>query len=162
MFLCRDRFGIKPLHYYIDKEQCIFSSELKTILETSNKKFSLNYQIVGEYLAQSLIETSNSTYFHGILKIPQGHYGVIDLKQDKLDISLTSYWRIPDKSPAVNLNCLVERVRELFIDSVRIRLRSDVPLGILLSGGIDSSAIASAAHHILGQNSELNLLSAVS
>ncbi len=163
VFLCRDRVGIKPLNVCCDGDELIFASEQKAVLEMSEKKFSLNYQVLGEYLYQSLTESSPSTFFEEITKIPAGHYGVIDLSQRAARIELFSYWTPPfEIEAAPDATNLEQEVRELFIDSVRLRLRSDVPVGVLLSGGIDSSGISSAMQHILGKDSSVNLLSAVS
>jgi asparagine synthase (glutamine-hydrolysing) len=163
LLLSRDRVGIKPLHFCLENDCLYFASEVKTILEIAGHKFNLNYQIVGEYLVQSLLETSTQTFFEGIEKIPAASYGVVDLSAESLNLELKSYWDLTNEQGfEASENTLVELVRELFIDAVHLRLRSDVPVGVLLSGGIDSSAIAAVMQKILGKETDLKLLSAVS
>lgn len=163
LILARDRFGVKPLYFYKDSNALFFASEIKTILEMVPQKFELNYQVVGEYLLQSLSETSNETFFKGIYKMPPGHFAIIDLNSSKLSIDFEPYWDLKeDTFIPISEKELIEKLRELFFDSVKLRLRSDVPVGILLSGGLDSSAIAAVMHAVLGSGGELNLLSAVS
>jgi asparagine synthase (glutamine-hydrolysing) len=163
IILSRDRAGKKPLYYYQDGEQFYFASEIKTLLEMTNNKFSLNFQIVGEYLQQALSDTSTETFFRGIKKLPPAHYGVIDLSSETLQLPLKSYWAVDFQERHFHSETeSIEYLRELFIDSVRLRLRSDVPIGVLLSGGIDSSSIAAVTQHLLGKGREINMLSAVS
>lgn len=163
LVLARDRFGIKPLYYYQDGNALYFASELKTLLAMAPRKFDLNDQTVGEYLVQSLAEVSEQTYFKGINKLPPGHFAQIDLNQPGLTVNIKPYWHLPDSIlPPMPEEELAEQVRSLFYDAVNLRMRSDVPVGVLLSGGIDSSSIAAVMHSILGQGGELNLLSATS
>jgi asparagine synthase (glutamine-hydrolysing) len=163
LVLSRDRVGIKPLHFYLKDNEFYFASELKTILQMTNHKFSLNYQVVGEYLVQSLLAASNDTFLEGIQRIPAATYAVVNLCSKTLKLEVKSYWNLEEKQTICNLKTnLIEQIRELFIDAVRLRLRSDVPVGVLLSGGIDSSAIASVMQHILGKEADLKILSVVS
>ncbi|MEO5376484.1 MAG: asparagine synthase (glutamine-hydrolyzing) [Magnetococcus sp. DMHC-6] len=161
----RDRMGKKPFYYFLEEDRLFFSSEIKAILVMTEQKFSVNEQLVGEFLYQSLLDTSSQTFFKNIYKLPAGHFAICDLAPpDKLTLNIQPYWKLNPtyETPATDSEELAAEVRELFLDSVRIRLRSDVPVGILLSGGVDSSAIASAVHHLLGPTVPLNLLSAVS
>jgi len=159
----RDRLGVKPLHFYMEDNQFYFASEVKTILNMVKRKFSINLQTFGEYLFQSLLETSTKTFFEKIEKLPAAHYGVLDLSEEKINLKLSRYWDVPLNPIEVHNEAdLAEEVRELFLDSVRLQLRSDVPMGVLLSGGLDSSSIASAMQKIMGRDAELNLISAVS
>lgn len=163
LVLSRDRVGVKPLYFFLQDDSLYFASEIKTIIEITGRKFSLNHQIIGEYLIQSLLETSNETFFEGIEKIPAASYGVIDLSTEVLRMDIKSYWNLgTQKVVNISEDNLVEQVREIFIDAVRLRLRSDVPVGVLLSGGVDSSSIAAVMQSILGKDAQLNLLSAVS
>ncbi|MBE9059134.1 asparagine synthase (glutamine-hydrolyzing) [Sphaerospermopsis sp. LEGE 08334] len=163
LILCRDRIGIKPLYYSIVDKCLYFASEVKTILEVSNRRFAINFQVVGEYLLQSLLESNNQSFFQGIDKIDPGTYAVFDLSQDNLQLTLKRYWSIKRQEVKFNSETeIIEKVRELFFDAVRLRLRSDVPVGVLLSGGVDSSAIAAVVQNILGKDVNLSLLSSVS
>jgi asparagine synthase (glutamine-hydrolysing) len=163
LVLCRDRLGIKPLYFCHLNNSLFFGSEIKTLLSMTESKFRLNIRVVGEYLLQSLLDTSDCTFFDGIEKIPPAHYATIDLASTSLKLEYKLYWRLSDRAVEFGSETsLIENIRELFFDAVRLRLRSDVPIGILLSGGIDSSAIATATQIILGSNNQLNLLAAVS
>lgn len=168
LYLSRDRLGIKPLYITCVEDNIYFASEIKTILSIANCKFRLNHQVVGEYLLQSLLETSNKTFFEGIEKIPPASYAVIDLTQKSITPDINSYWHLQEKSipsygwTGQSNQKIADQVREQFFDSVKLRLRSDVPVGVLLSGGVDSSSIAAAMQAILGEDANLNLLAAVS
>lgn len=160
LVLARDRFGIKPLYYFLDRQSLYFASEIKTILKAANHKFALNTQIIGEYILQSLAETSDRTYFEGILKVPPGYYAEIDLNREELSLAFHKFWNLPGETTRdLPEKELVIQARDLFFDAVRLRLRSDVPVGVLLSGGIDSSSIAAAVNEKIDN---VTLLSAVS
>lgn len=161
LFLCRDRMGIKPLYYYKNKNSLYFASEVKTILDACEEKFRLNLQAVGEYLCQSLQDTENESFYNEILSVPAGHYIEIDLKSPEFSLKIVKYWDVRNAS-VYQGDDLAGYVKELFDDSVRLRMRSDVPVGVTLSGGIDSSAIASSMKNFLGDSDNLNMLSAVS
>ncbi|HYA42909.1 MAG TPA: asparagine synthase (glutamine-hydrolyzing) [Syntrophobacteraceae bacterium] len=162
LVLSRDRAGKKPLYYYSNGSGFYFASEIKTLLEMSPAKFSLNHQAVAEYLDQSLLDTGEKTFFDGILKVPAASWCAIDLSSPPLKLEFRHYWDLPSKPAGpTSEKESTEYLRALFIDSVRLRLRSDVPVGLLLSGGIDSSSIAAAMRCIVGRDA-LNLLSAVS
>ena len=161
VYLCRDRVGVKPLYYYQNDEGLYFSSEIKTILEISKDKFQLNYQVVGEYLCQALQDTSTSTMYEGIYSVAPGHYLEIDLNKNEISPIETCYWSVSDALPYKG-NDVVGDLRDLFYDAVRLRMISDVPVGVTLSGGLDSSAIATAMNDHLGGSGNLNILSVVS
>ncbi|NUW68971.1 asparagine synthase (glutamine-hydrolyzing) [Vibrio coralliilyticus] len=160
IYLCRDRAGVKPLYYTIKKGSLYFSSEVKSILESVGDKFDLNIQAVGEYIYQANQDTENNSFFSEINSVPAGHYVSIDLSKAELELELHRYWNVLDAEPFVGED-LETHVKELFFDAVNLRLRSDVPVGVTLSGGLDSSAIASAMKSILGSAENLNILSAV-
>lgn len=161
LVLARDRMGVKPLYYLLKGGQLFFASEIKTILKMAQEKFSLNLQVIGEYLCQSLLDTGADTFFEGITKVPAAHYGVIDLAATALQIHYQSYWRVPtERQGSFPEKDLIEEIREIFTDAVRLRLRSDVPVGVFLSGGIDSSSIASTMKR-LEKNAQLNIVSVV-
>lgn len=161
LILSRDRAGKKPLYYFQDGDGFYFASEIKTLLTISSRKFSLNYQAVAEYLDQSLLDSGEKTFFEGILKLPAASCCMIELSSSPLNLEFTDYWKIPTEAAGpTSEGQAVEYLRYLLMDSVRLRLRSDVPVGILLSGGIDSSSIVLSAKHVIGSDG-LNLLSAV-
>lgn len=164
LILSRDRFGEKPLYYYGHGDTFYFASEIKAICKASQECFEVNKTVAGRFLGQSLLEAQDETFFKGIKQVPAASYLVVNVLGDypvKGD-SPKYYWSYPEaKSREYNSVELIENIRDVFIDSVRIRLRSDVPVGVLLSGGIDSSAITSAMHQ-LNSGGQVNILSAVS
>ncbi|GBE35658.1 asparagine synthetase [glutamine-hydrolyzing] 1 [bacterium BMS3Bbin06] len=137
--LSRDRFSIKPLYIHQSRDKIFFSSEIKQLL-TVVKNREVNNDVMYKYLKQGLIDYNNETFFEDIHKVKPMHNVVIDLRTRKLEE--TRYWDYFDEEVPAKDNELTEYFRELFIDSVRIRLRSDVPVACLLSGGLDSSGIA--------------------
>jgi asparagine synthase (glutamine-hydrolysing) len=119
--------------------------------------------VADAYLHQGLLCTDSSTFFVGIQAFPAGHFArcrVEDIGKNALDVQ--RYWTIPTSYDDIRSESeLIEEVREMFIDSVKLRLRSDVPVGVLLSGGVDSSAIAATVHHLDPSRNDIKLLSAV-
>ena len=164
LLLSRDRFGIKPLYWYRDPDHLLFASEIKGILAGSERRFAINRMAVGRYLAQSQLDAQDQTFFEGIESLPPAHFVRYDLSNDAgLTSSLHRYWSAPHEEILQNgIPPSFADVRETFIDSVRLHLRSDVPVGVLLSGGIDSSAVAAAMRGVLGPKAELTVLSMVS
>lgn len=163
--LSRDRFGVKPLYIYRRDDSLFFASEIKAILAGSGDRFAVNHRVVGRYVGQSLLDAQNETFFTGIEALPAGHNLCFDLHGSvaRLVAAPRRYWTVPEQSSlGSNLQRDVETLRETFFDAVRIRLRSEVPLGVLLSGGVDSSSIAAAMRHALGREAELHAMSAIS
>jgi asparagine synthase (glutamine-hydrolysing) len=162
LLLSRDRFGIKPLYLYWRNGTLFFASEIKAILAGSGERFVVNGQVVGRFLHQSLLDTRPESYFSGIEALQAGHNLTLRLDGERLQPVLASYWTLLATDRFADVEQAVEAVRATFLDAVRLRLRSDVPVGILLSGGIDSSSIAAAMRHALGPDADLHAISAVS
>jgi len=142
LFLSRDRFGVKPLFYYCDKNSITFSSELYPLKNSVFPKPEYDKAIIGRLLVDPFsVEASISTLFKNIHRLLPGHCAV--WKSGKMEIK--RWWRTTDHLISVpsNWNDREEKFRELFFDSIRIRMRSDVPIGTCLSGGFDSTAVAS-------------------
>lgn len=164
LILARDPGSEKPLYYFHDAKQFIFASEIKTLLTLANRKFALDRDVVGRFLIQSLSDSSTQTIFRGIAQLPASSYVSLDLRLECPEVNALRYEPpafIGDAEKMVLPEC-IEEVRRLLIDAVRVRLRSDVPIGVLLSGGIDSSAIAAVTHHLRGEAGAPQLLSAIS
>ena len=163
ILLSRDRFGVKPLYTYIDDRRLLVSSEIKAILEVANRRFQVTASVADVYLQQSLLCTSSATFFGGIDEFPAGHLARLSVEDiGKKPLEPHRYWAISAESSSnLNESALIESVRAAFIDSVRLRLRSDVSVGVLLSGGTDSSAIAAAVHHLEPSREDIKLISAV-
>jgi len=142
LFLARDRLGVKPLYYWDGVQGLAFASELKALLLCDFVERRPDPHAVLDYLALMYIRAPR-TPFQDVYKLLPGHYLVADRAGTRVD----AYWRLADHcTPArISVPEAVERVRELLRDAVRLRLRSDVPVGAFLSGGIDSSAIVALA-----------------
>jgi len=140
LFLARDRAGEKPLYYRLDEGRFEFASELKSLAAGSR----LNAQAINHYLALGYVPGELSL-LDKVKKLPAAHAARLDLSRFRLDI--WPYWRLPASAPdpGVDPDELASQAGALLQDSVRMRLQSDVPLGILLSGGLDSSLVVAAA-----------------
>ena len=160
LLLSRDRAGIKPLYYTIQNGDIYFASEIKTLLVLSGLKFAINRRSVARYIEQSLQDDTNETFFEGIFALPAGTHATLDLAKPIIEISATSYWDPFVAKANYDYRNPEQTFRELFEDAVRLRLRSDVPVGVTLSGGLDSSLITHAMKAELG-HSNFNVLSAV-
>lgn len=160
--LSRDRYGEKPLYWTFSKKSLFFASELKCLLELTGEKFHLNPTPIMRYLHQSLIDSSSDTFFEGIYQLAPSHSLTVKLSTDVLAPQIHPYTSIGSEvfDASQTDDQVFDHLEDIFTRSVERRLRSDVPVGILLSGGLDSSAIASIA--IRTAKSDATLLSAVS
>lgn len=143
IFLSRDRVGVKPLYYYNNNGQFIFSSEIKGIREYLDKKLTFSEKKIYEYLlrGQIFVGESEDTLFEEVKQLMPGSNLV--LRQNK--ISIDKYWRLVLSKNKLSFSDNVERFSELFLQSIKYRLRSDVEVGSCLSGGLDSSSLVSFA-----------------
>lgn len=161
--LARDRFGVKPLYLWREAFSIAFASEIKTLLRALGLRRPVNRRVVSTYLRSMHLDTNEETFFEGIVKVPAGHYAEFDASGSGAELSLRRYWTLrADEVEPVTQAGAVDRTRELLHDAVRIRLRSDVPVGVLLSGGLDSSSIAAIAARSGSDGGDLALISAVS
>jgi asparagine synthase (glutamine-hydrolysing) len=136
----RDHFGIKPLYFYQDRDRYIFASEIKAILVHPEIRPELNKDSLDEYLTFQFILGKN-TLFKGIEKILPGHYLTIDLEENRC--RSFKYWEPNFKTDVHHTqDYFVYELQRLLEDTVKIQLRSDVPLGTYLSGGMDSSIVS--------------------
>lgn len=145
-FLARDRLGVKPLYYQVRPGQLRFASELKALLAWPNATREINPVAVAEYLALEYLP-SESCIFKGYQKLPPGHYMTGTLHQPERAEPL-SYWKVEingEEGQGSLTNGQLEDLHNLLANAVQIRLRSDVPVGIFLSGGIDSGLVAALA-----------------
>ena len=142
LFIARDRFGEKPLYWGVFDQTLLFASEPKVLLAHPSVRPSLNLNALRQYLSFDYVPAPLSIY-EGISKLPAAH--TLTLEDGK--VAVERYWKLSYKTrePVPSVNEAAERLRELLADSVRMRLVSDVPLGVLLSGGIDSSLITALA-----------------
>lgn len=149
VFLARDRFGIKPLHYIHRAGFFAFASEVRAMRVLPQADGVLDIGVAARLLFDPFsIEGSDRTLYQGIRRLPAGHCAT--LRGGKLEVR--RWWRTADHLvdvPAGEQQAAT-RFREIFYDAIRLRMRSDVPVGTCLSGGFDSSAIVSGMMHVAG------------
>jgi len=142
LWIARDRLGIKPLYYALIQDKFLFSSDLNSI--SKNKQFSIDSESLIKFFGLAYVPTPRTIY-EGIEKLPPAHYLLI--KNSK--ITKKKYWQLPNQVYwREDINQAKEEFLSLINDSIRLRFRSDVPLGLFLSGGIDSSALVALASHL--------------
>ena len=138
LLLGRDRPGIKPLHYYQDGEKFLFGSEIKSILQCEGVPREVNLDALDRFLTFEYV-FSPETIFQGIHKLPPGHFLVMNKDGSS---RIEEYWdALPAPDNGLDETECAHHLAELLEESVKMRMISDVPLGALLSGGIDSSSI---------------------
>ena len=149
LYLVRDRLGVKPLYWYRAGDRFLFGSEIKSLLASGLVRLEANVAVIPEVLS-TRYTSSDETLFRGVHKLLPGH--VLEFAGGEL--STMEYWDVPcnehvhagrarpDHPGVSDQSDTVARFRELLEESVRLRLMADVPLGMFLSGGLDSSAIA--------------------
>ena len=142
LLIARDRFGEKPLYWGVFDNTLLFASEPKVLLAHPSVKPALNLQALRQYLSFDYVPAPLSIY-EGINKLPAAHK--LTLEDGRVEVE--RYWQLSYKTaePVPSEDEAAEHLRELLADAVRMRLVSDVPLGVLLSGGVDSSSIAALA-----------------
>jgi asparagine synthase (glutamine-hydrolysing) len=138
VFCSRDRFGIKPFVYGIYRDRFYFASEGKAILAVQPHFRQPNYNALSLLLRSSISGRNPETCFKGLLRLPPAHN--LTIRGDQYTIE--RYWDYPVDPLDISYDSACEYFQELLTDSIKIRLRSDVPIGLTLSGGLDSSAIA--------------------
>ena len=153
LVLSRDRFSKKPLFYYQDAENFYFSSEIKQLLPLVKEK-TPNKSVLTTYLRQGVIDTNSDTFFNDIKRVEAKTNLTINLHTRMIQQS--QYWDFERFSTSSNTE---EEFRFLLEDSVKLRMRSDVPVGCMLSGGLDSSSISVIAHKL---NPQIETFSVVS
>jgi asparagine synthase (glutamine-hydrolysing) len=149
LFCARDRFGVKPLYYRLDGRRLAFASEIKAF-RAGGMPFVANPPLVKAFLEHGLVNHTNETFFRDVYELPPAH--ALTFSAD--GIRVDRYWELEPRGPTGDP---VGAFRELFFDSVRLRLRSDVTIGTSLSGGLDSSAIACVVDHFMRDNPDVAL-----
>lgn len=146
--LARDPYGIKPLFYADLGDRIAFCSEMAGLLGNSIPHPKLDWQSAIDYLQWGVYDHSERTFIDGVKHLRPGHYIVLDTTTGKLDEPVRYWWPSVATTYSGRYDSAVDDVRSLFLDSVKRNLRSDVPLGIALSGGLDSSAITGAVRQL--------------
>ncbi|XDZ67099.1 asparagine synthase (glutamine-hydrolyzing) [Alphaproteobacteria bacterium LSUCC0226] len=148
LLLVRDAFGIKPFFYMLKNQELYFASELRPLLHLQEGTIKPNLQRAYDYLVHGDYDSCYQTFVEDVWHLPPAHYFSFDLKAGVASAPVA--WWAPDlsKKSTLSFEQAANQLRTLFLDSVKLHLRSDVPLGAALSGGIDSSAVVSAVRYL--------------
>lgn len=158
LFLARDFFGIKPLYYAFWRDGFVFASEIRPLLGLPGVTRDVNARRLYDYLCVGISDYGDETMFAQVKQLPAAHCMELSLDDPKT-ASVARYWNVDlTRRADLSFEEAAGRLRELFIESVRLHLRSDVSIGCALSGGIDSSAIVSVMR-LLGSNLEIHAFS---
>lgn len=138
-FFARDRFGVKPLYYYRTPERMVFASEVSPIVCSGLYRGGVNGAFVGRYLVSGQLDAGCDTLYDGISALAPGSWMVV---ANGGRVRSQAWWSMPAEADA---EPDYDEVQTILNDAVRLRLRSDVPLGVFLSGGVDSTSILCSA-----------------
>lgn len=157
LFCSRDRFGIKPFYYFFDKRGFIFASEIKPILSVIGCT-QANDKLIYDFLKFGMLDHSDETFFNDIRKLSPGTW--MKVKNGRI-IATERYWDlvVSDEidSKGILLKDESDVFLKLFFDAVNIRIRSDVPIGSCLSGGLDSSSIVCVANYFINHEGSIKI-----
>ena len=156
IFASRDRFGIKPFYYYRSEKTLAFASEIPALLKLINEKPIPDYEIIFDYLTLNRTDHTSNTFYKNIKKLQHGCTLVID--SNKLIIS--KWYDLSERVSCTEGFKNPAEYKELLSSAIKVHLRSDVPVGVCLSGGLDSSSIVSVLLSEFSKN-DLNTFSAV-
>lgn len=152
LFLARDRLGVKPLFYALHNELFIFGSEPKAILAHPDFPVEITSEGLAEVFALGPARTPGHGVYRYMAEVKPGHC----MTYDQTGLSIRAYWKLISQPHEDNEDTTAEKVRELLGNAVRKQLNTDVKLGTLLSGGLDSSAVAAfAVEHFKAKNDEI-------
>jgi asparagine synthase (glutamine-hydrolysing) len=158
LFLARDFFGMKPLYYVQTPGVFAFASEIKALFDWLPLKRTVHPQRLYEYLRWNSTDHGADTLWSEIHQMPAAHYLEVPLDRPTPGEPVR-YWKLPeDERLDLSFDDAADRLREMFLQSIRLHLRSDVPIGAALSGGIDSSSIV-AAMRVVEPNAEIHAFS---
>ena len=144
----RDAFGIKPFFYSFENCELKFSSEIQGLLELMHSKPEPNWGVALNYLTLGEVDKDEETFYSGIKHLRPGHYLKFSLEPGT-NLQIQRWWNPPVlENREITFVEASEVLREKFLENVRLHLRSDVPVGAALSGGIDSSAVVCAIRHL--------------
>ena len=148
MTCVRDAFGIKPFFYVQEDSNFLFGSEVQALFPMMHSKPKPNWQRAYDYLVHGVYDSNNETFFQGVHQLQPGH--LLEISFGDKSNNLSEQWWTPQITEKFGLSFedAAECLREMFLQSIRMHLRSDVPLGVTLSGGLDSSSIVCAIRHV--------------
>jgi asparagine synthase (glutamine-hydrolysing) len=146
--LARDAFGIKPLFYATDGDDVTFGSEIEPLHVVMGRRGIANLRRAYEYLVYGRYDDDAGTFFDGIFNVPPGHVLTLDLTAAARAEPRRWWWPSIEERGDLSFAQAADQIREHFLANVRLHLRSDVPVGAALSGGIDSSAVVCAIRQL--------------
>jgi asparagine synthase (glutamine-hydrolysing) len=148
LVLVRDFFGIKPLYYALNERRFAFASEAKALIALGDVSRKVDPDALYMYLRHGLTDNGEATLWSEIRHVPAAHFVEIPLDSPSPAVKPTRYWQINLAGrTSMPPSAAAEKLRALFLENIRLHLRSDVPVGAALSGGIDSSAIVAAMRY---------------
>ena len=148
LFCARDRLGIKPFFYHYDGDTFVFASEIKALL-ASGIRPALNERIVFDYLYYGFYDYSEETFFDGVKTLPGGSF----LKLQGKVLAIKKYWDLAyrrDDVEEISMENAEEKFKALLADSIKLHFRSDVPVGLGLSSGLDSNTLLYYSEEVTG------------
>lgn len=159
----RDRFGVKPMYYVNEPDFFAFASEQKALLKLPITK-EINQNAIADFLKYGKVETDGNCMIQAIHELLPSHNFIFDVTKKTLQVQ--RYYSLPfsdatSKFKNISDDEIIKNVRSKIFNSIKLRLRADVPLGFCLSGGIDSSSIVGAAKSLMGASSELHAFTSV-
>lgn len=147
VFGARDRFGVKPLYYALADDCLLFASEIKAIRASGVTGSRINDNTAARFLLEDRLDDTNDTFYSGVCRVPASSSFWIDVNAPRIP-DFATYWNLTDEFAAMPADPPRDYLN-LFEDAVRLRLRSDVPVGVSLSGGLDSTAVICAMARLL-------------
>ena len=147
VFGARDRFGVKPLFWSRRGDTLWFASEIKAIRDSGSGAAGFDWHAISEFLLEERVDADSRTFYDGIARVPAGTCFEVSATGD---VQWWRYWDLSDSVDRHPAGHPPEEFAALFEDAVKLRMRSDVPVGVLLSGGLDSSSIMCAMGRQLG------------
>lgn len=146
LFCARDRFAVKPFHYWYDGNNFVFCSEIKGLLRHPDIKSMVNNQAIYDFMIYGRVNHTHETFFKAIYQLPGAHYCTISER----GLEIIRYWDIYEENKFLgNAEDAIEDFYRLFVDAVKLRFRSDVEVASCLSGGLDSSSIVCVADKLI-------------
>lgn len=147
LFCSRDRFGVKPFYYFLSDDVFVFASEIKAVLAGLPRPAAPNWGPIYDFLTRNTLCHTEETVFGDIRRLPAAHSLLLSYDAS----AMAPYWRYDSQTEDYDYGRPVETFARLLDDAVRLRLHSDVPVGIALSGGMDSSSITALASRHVGR-----------
>ena len=150
IFLSRDRFGVKPLYFLAEKDKFAFASEPKALLSLFPNYRRVDPKVLYQFLAEGKLYTEGSSFYAGISLLLPAHCAEYQL--DSSILRQWRYWDYPGEAVqnSSDIESEIEEFSNLLEDAIRLRLRSDVPVGVTLSGGLDSTAVLTGSMSVAG------------